>query len=227
LPERKARHYHRLRNLHEYITIPGGPQPPTDVEGAILAGGDSRRMGRDKALLPIGGRTFLEAIADALAPVVGRMRLIGRGPAPELPRVGAQPDLLPGRGPLSGIHAALATAEAGRVVVVACDLPFVTTAFLRGLVDALSPSWDAVVPCPGGNPVAVCAVYRIACLRNVEDRIARGELAARELARSLNARLLDDVELSRLDPSGRCLLNLNTPLDYEKAVRIVGNESKT
>jgi molybdopterin-guanine dinucleotide biosynthesis protein A len=213
--------------LHEYITIPGGSQPGTDVEGAILAGGDSRRMGRDKALLPIGGRTLLEAVAEALAPVVGRIRIIGRGLAPELPLVGAQPDLYPGRGPLSGIHAALATAEAERVLVVACDLPFVTTAFLRGLVEALSPEWDAVVPCPGRNPVAVCAVYRITCLKNVEERIARGELAARDFARSLNARFLDDADLERLDPSGRCLLNLNTPLDYEKAAAMLGNESKT
>lgn len=213
--------------MHEYITIPEAPKPMADLEGAILAGGESRRMGQDKALLPIGGRTLLEAIADALRPLVERIRVVGREPAPGLPLRNAQPDLCPGHGPLSGIHAALATAEAGRVLVVACDLPLVTTAFLRGLVEALAPELDAVVPCPAGTPVAVCAVYRTACLRYIEERLARGELAAGDFAKSLNARFLDDADLERLDPSGRCLLNLNTPVDYERAREILGNESKT
>ncbi len=198
-----------------------------DLEGAILAGGESRRMGRDKALLPIGRRTFLEAIVDALRPLVERIRVVGRESAEGLAFGNAQPDLYPGHGPLSGIHAALATAEAGRVLVVACDLPLVTTAFLRGLVGELPPELDAVVPCPAGNPIAVCALYRTTCLQNVEERLARRELAAGDFAKSLNARFLDDADLGRLDPSGQCLLNLNTPMDYERAKEILGNESKT
>jgi molybdopterin-guanine dinucleotide biosynthesis protein A len=227
LPERKARRYHRLRNLDEYITNHGRPKPEPDLEGAILAGGESRRMGRDKALLAIGDRTFLEAIRDALHPLVGRVRVVGREPAPGPALGNAQPDLRPGLGPLSGIHTALATAEAGRVVVVACDLPLVTTPFLRGLVQELSPELDAVVPCPGGEPVPVCAVYRTACLGRIEERLDRGDLVARDFARSLKARFLDDLDLARLDPSGRCLLNLNTPLDHENLRRILEAESKT
>jgi molybdopterin-guanine dinucleotide biosynthesis protein A len=213
--------------LHEYITVTSAPKPGAGVEGAILAGGQSRRMGRDKLLLPFGGGTVLQAISKALLPLVERLRLIGREPTPGFPFPATQPDLRPGLGPLSGIHAALATAEADRVLVVACDLPFVTTAFLRGLLEGLSPSLDAVVPCPGGEPVAVCALYRVSCLEGLAGRLERAELAATDFAKSLRARFLDDHDLSRLDPFGRCLLNLNTPLDYEKALRILRNESKT
>ena len=182
-------------------------------------------MGRDKLLLPFGGGTVLQAISEALLPLVERLRLIGREPTRGRPA--AQPDLHPGLGPLSGIHAALATAEADRVLVVACDLPFVTTAFLGGLVEGLSPELDAVVPCPGGEPVAVCALYRVTCLEDLAARLERQALAASDFAGSLRARFLDDRDLSRLDPSGHCLLNLNTPLDYEKAREILRNESKT
>lgn len=211
--------------MHEYITNSDGPKPLPDLEAAILAGGKSRRMGRDKALLPFGGRTFVEAIAEALRPLVRRVRVVGRAPAP--PLGDTQPDLRPGLGPLSGIHAALATAEASRVLVVACDLPLVTTFFFRGLAEELSPELEAVVPCPGGYPVAVCAIYRTSCVGNLEDRLNRGKLAAADFARSLNARFLDDADLERLDPSGRCLLNFNTPLDHDELRRILGAESKT
>ncbi len=213
--------------MDEYITAASSPKPGAAVEGAILAGGKSRRMGREKLLLPFRGATVIQIVCDALLPVVERLRLIGREPIPGLPRLPAQPDLHPGLGPLSGIHAALATAEADRVLVVACDLPFVTTAFLRGLLEALAPDIDAVVPCPGGEPVAVCALYRVACLGELSRRLERRELAAHAFASALRARFLDDRDLSRLDPSGTCLLNLNTPLDYQKAQEILRNESKT
>jgi molybdopterin-guanine dinucleotide biosynthesis protein A len=221
-----ARSYHRLRNLHEYITNALPSKPGAGVEGAILAGGKSRRMGRDKLLLPLGPGTLLERVEAALRPLVDRIRVIGRDPRPEI-GVSAQPDLRPGLGPLSGIHAALATARAGNVMVVACDLPFVTTAFLRGLLERLSPEVEAVVPCPEGKPVAVCALYRASCLETLESRLNRGELAAGDFARSLKARFLDDRDLRAIDPSGRSLLNLNTPSDYEKALSLLKNESKT
>ena len=213
--------------MDEYITVASAPKPGAGVEGAILAGGKSRRMGRDKLLLPFGGGTVLQAISEAVLPLVERLRLIGRDPTLGLLFPDAQPDLHPGLGPLSGIHAALATAEADRVLVVACDLPFVTTAFLRGLLEGLSPELEAVVPCPGGEPVAVCALYRVTCLEDLAARLERRALAASDFAGSLRARFLDDRDLTRLDPSGHCLLNLNTPLDYEKAREILRNESKT
>jgi len=213
--------------LDEYITVASSPKPGAAVEGAILAGGKSRRMGREKLLLPFRGSTVVQAISEALLPLVARLRLIGREPIPSLPQLLAQPDLYPGLGPLSGIHAALATSEADRVLVVACDLPFVTTAFLRGLLEALSPELEAVVPCPGGEPVAVCALYRVSCLDRLASRLERRELAASSFASSLRARFLDDRDLSKFDPSGRCLLNLNTPSDYDKAREILENESKT
>jgi molybdopterin-guanine dinucleotide biosynthesis protein A len=220
-----ARQYHKLRNLPEYITIPGASKSRPELEGAVLAGGKSRRMGQDKLFLRLGAGTVLDAVCSALKPLVDRMRLVGREPQPGL--LPSQPDLLPGLGPLSGIHAALATADADRVLVVACDLPFVTTRFLRGLVEAMPPDADAVVPSPGGEPVAVCALYRVHCFAALESRLERRELTARDFAKSLNARFLDDQEISALDPSGRCLVNLNTPEDYERARTILRNESIT
>jgi molybdopterin-guanine dinucleotide biosynthesis protein A len=182
-------------------------------------------MGRDKLFLSFGGKTALQRISAAMQPLVDRLRVVGRSPSAEI--IEAQADLYPGLGPLAGIHAALATAAAARVLVVACDFPLVTESFLRGLAGALTEGYDAVVPSPGGQPLAVCAVYRAACAAEAASRLERRELAAQSFVRSLTARFLDDSELSRLDPSGSCLLNVNTPGDFERARAILGHESKT
>lgn len=179
-------------------------------------------MGRDKLLLSLGGRPILERLLDALEPLTGRIRLIGREAVPGWTgrRLMARADMFPGLGPLSGIHTALATAESPVVIVVGCDLPFVTASFLGGLLERLTPGVDAVVPCPASGPVPVCAVYRDSALAEAESRIRRRELATRAFVGALRARLVSGEELERLDPDGRCLLNLNTPSDYENALRL-------
>ncbi|MGH9324814.1 MAG: molybdenum cofactor guanylyltransferase [Vicinamibacteria bacterium] len=205
--------------MHEYITNPERQEPSADLEGAILAGGLSRRMGCDKALLHLGGRQIVDAIAEALLPLVRRVRVMGRERESRKAFAGLeiQPDLRPGLGPLSGIHSALSTARADAVLIVACDLPFVTTVFFRGLVEHLTADFDAVVPCPGNVPVAVCALYRRSCLSALEARLDRRELVAADFARSLRTRFLGDEEIGKLDPADRCLWNLNTKADYVQA----------
>jgi molybdopterin-guanine dinucleotide biosynthesis protein A len=194
----------------------------SDTEGAILAGGESRRMGRDKLLLSLGGRPILDRIEAALAPLSRPIRLIGRDEVPGPARRSLTPrnDIFPGLGPLSGIHTALAVAESPAIIVVACDLPFVTTAFLTGLLERLTSEVDAVVPCPASGPVPVCAVYRASIVAEAESRIRRRDLATRGFVDAVRTRFVAGRDLEELDPDDRCLLNLNTPADYETALRL-------
>lgn len=198
------------------------------LEGAILIGGRSRRMGRDKAGLVLGAHTVLERVAMALRPLVATCRLVGRAPD-SLPDTLAaskvEPDAIPGLGPLSGIHAALSVAR-HPVVVVACDMPFVTTSFLAGLAERLEPAYDAVIPEANRGPVAVCAVYHPRCLPRLEERLRTGRLSAQAFARALETRWIRANELSELDPKARCLTNLNTLEDYEAALAVVEAEDR-
>src|ERR1044071_5924859 len=100
-----------------------------DVEGFILVGGASSRMGRDKSRLMLGSRTTVERIAEAMAEVATRVRLVGRlkDGHGDGNRFEALPDLADSWGPLGGIQAALHAAEAEWCLVIACDLPFVST----------------------------------------------------------------------------------------------------
>jgi len=186
-------------------------------------------MGRDKSGLMVGGRLMLERVVDAVSPIVERLRLVGSNQTDTgiskvtTTRYDQQPDLEPGLGPLAGIHAALATSRVPAVLVVACDLPFVTERFLRGLCAALTASHDAVVPKDvSGRPVAVCAVYRTSCLSNLERRLKQQELAARDFVASVRTHYLEGEALRTLDPKDLCLKNINTPADLEEAQRIAG-----
>jgi len=202
-----------------------------DIEGAILAGGQSSRMGRDKSALVLGGVSVLERVGGAMAPLVGRIRVIGDR-VTEPGGYAVQPDLRPGLGPLSGIHAALATAESSTVLVVACDLPFVTTELLAGIIALLEYGTDAVVPRVSGRAVPVCALYRRACLERLQACLDRGELIAQQFVASLATTYVDDDVLERINFHGShrshriCLKNINTPEDFEQAEEIAAEELK-
>lgn len=196
------------------------------IEGAILVGGESRRMGRSKSTLALGGRPVLERLRQAMQPLTERLRLVGGDP-PETPcGLEHQPDLMPGFGPLSGIHAALATARSSTVLVVACDLPFVTTAFLKALARLATRDVDAVVPSPSSGPVPVCAIYRKTCLEVLEARLEQGEFSARAFVESIAIRRVRQRELRAIDPENQCLFNMNDPTDFEMAQTILARERR-
>lgn len=187
-----------------------------DLEGAILTGGQSRRMGRDKSTLVLGEMTMVERVAAAMTPITSRVRLVG-GFAGGTGSWTVQPDLRPGLGPLSGIHAALTTAAAPAVIVVACDLPLVTTRLLCALIEQLSSGIDAVVPRLAGRAIPVCAVYRTSCVAAVNECLDRGELKAHRFVDALKTHFVEDEALARLDPEGLGLSNINTPSDLADA----------
>jgi molybdopterin-guanine dinucleotide biosynthesis protein A len=182
---------------------------------AILAGGQARRLGgQDKTALIVDGSRFLERQIAALCPLTDTIVLVGycgHGPAP-LP---VEPDRWPGTGPLGGIVTALAAAVGDRVLVLAGDLPFVTTPFLAYLV-TVEPAAAAVIPVLDGRWHPLCAVYARRALDVLSDALARGE---REVARAvtrLDPRLVGVAELAPFDADGGLLANINTPDDMAR-----------
>src|SRR6476659_4227802 len=141
-----------------------------DVKGFILVGGASRRMGRDKAQLTLAGQTFVDRIGNELSAVASSVSLVGA----RQERAGYKtvPDIHEHWGALGGIHGAL-TAATGWAVVVACDLPFVTSELIERLITFAGETTDAVVPIqPDGRPQPVCALYRRStCLPEIDKLI--------------------------------------------------------
>jgi molybdopterin-guanine dinucleotide biosynthesis protein A len=182
-----------------------------NVAGAVLAGGASSRMGRDKAHLEVGGVAGATRAARLLESLFEEVLLVGGNPPADAPgrRV---PD---GAGPacaLRGLVAALAAAAAPRVLVVATDLPRLGEDLPLALV--AWPEADAVVPRTSRGPQPLCALYaRDAVLPVARARLASGELALHGLLAALRTAYLEPADLARLDPQGTALFNLNTPDD--------------
>jgi molybdopterin-guanine dinucleotide biosynthesis protein A len=191
-----------------------------EVEGFILAGGASSRMGTDKARLELDGLNFVERIERALASITARASLVGaaveRGAAwPGLPVIS---DVHVKWGALGGLHAALAASRSEWAAVVACDLPFVTGELFVRLA-SLRENFDAVVPMQAdGRLQPLCALYRVSTtLSRAEELIANGERRPRALLGRIQARTVAFDELNDLPGAESFFLNINTPEDYAHA----------
>lgn len=196
----------------------------TDPLGAILAGGESRRFGANKAFATVGGRRAIDRVAAALGGATGRIVLI----ANDFARFGelgweVRGDAVAGAGPVAGIEAALRWArEEGRpgALVCACDLPFVSPALLRALADA-GRSGDALAVVPestgrrGMEPL--CAWYAADALPAAEAALRAGGGAVRALLEAIPVARMPLDGVRRFGDPGILFLNLNTPDDLRRA----------
>ena len=192
---------------------------PSTISAIILAGGQSRRMGRDKALIDYQGRPIIAHVIDTLRTlsddvivVSNRSDLYG----PFGARVVA--DYNPPCGPLGGIAAGLRAAQHELAVVVACDMPFLNVDLLRWLID-LAAGYDAVVPQTGNEFEPLHAVYRRDCYGPIVQRIEHGERRVISFFADVRLRPVPEPEWRALDPAGRSLINLNTPDDVDTLLK--------
>ena len=185
-----------------------------DIEGFILAGGASSRMGTDKAQLRLGGLTLVESVAGALSEIDGRVRVVSSRHGGELRGLGVVPDFYEDCGALGGLHSALVHAEAQWVAVVSCDLPFVTGGLMRRLTSFVKEGVEAVVPVQAdGRVQPLCALYeRRPCLEIVERLLREGERRPRVLVAQARTRLADFALLADL-PGTTLFQDRNSPDD--------------
>ena len=128
-------------------------------------------------------------------------------------------DLRPGAGPLGGLYTAIVAASPARVLVVACDMPFLTAPFLRHLV-AGATGVDAVVPRTADGYHPLCGVYAPSAAEPLRRRIESGRLKVIDALADLKVREIGPEEIARYDPDGRLFFNVNTPDDYRRALRL-------
>jgi len=189
------------------------------VAGFILAGGESRRMGTEKARLVLNGQSFVERIARELSIVTSAIKVVGDKFSPaelNLPiDIEAAPDVYPQWGALGGVHAALSACSETWALVVACDFPFVTSELFARLAGVRS-DFEAVAPIQqDGIPQPLCSLYRVEpCLRLAEQLIKSNERKPITLLQSVRTRWVYFNELNDLEGADSFFDNINTPEDY-------------
>lgn len=189
----------------------------------IQAGGESRRMGKDKALIPFLGRTMIERVLGRISKLADEVLVTTNKPE-SYAFLGLRlvPDVIPGRGALGGLYTALSAAGQPLVAVVACDMPFVSSELLAYERDLLNQGgYDAVIPRTQGGTEPFHAVYqREACLPLVEAVIQADKWRVDAWYANANVRLLSPEETRPYDPQGLAFWNVNTPEELAEAERM-------
>lgn len=191
------------------------------MTGVVLAGGRNSRMGRDKASLPWQGSDFLQVILQKLTAVCDELIVVTNMARTEmLPNVRYVADIIPQRGPLSGIHAGLVHATTDLVFVTACDMPYLSVAAVNHL-RSLSPGWDVVAPGEAEYLEPLFACYRKTCIPVIESLLQQDIRKTQALFPLVRYRQVPLDEMKQFDPQLRFLYNINFPSDYQAALREV------
>jgi molybdenum cofactor guanylyltransferase len=193
-----------------------------DATGFITAGGRSSRMGKDKAWLELGGRAMIEYVIAALVPVTAKVAIIANSREYERLGFAVFADSQTGIGPLEAIRTALSNALTRRVMLVGCDLPFVTPDLFNRLL-TIPGEHVALVPVDAdGKLEPLCAIYGIEALPVVTDLITAGERKVSHLFDRVPTRLVPFDELRDLQRSELFFENINTPEDFARARERLG-----
>lgn len=195
----------------------------TPVGGIVLCGGQSRRMGKPKAWLPVGSEYLLQRVVGIVVGVVEPVIVAAR-PHQQLPPLPASVetvcDAVDNAGPLAGLAAAFANL-AGRcdaVFVTSCDHPLIRPPFIRRLIALLGDD-PGIIPSYEDHTYPLVAVYRLTVSTLLADMLARNQFRVHDFAHRCGARILSPSDLKDVDPDFASLRNVNDPRAYAQLLQ--------
>jgi molybdopterin-guanine dinucleotide biosynthesis protein A len=196
-----------------------------NISAVLLAGGESRRMGRDKATLLFGGEPLWRIQLDLLRKLEPSEILISArtDPAWRPADVSFVADNPPSRGPLSGISAALARAATTHLLSLAIDMPFMNEQYLRSLYCGIEPD-RGVIPVIGGRGEPLAAIYPVEAHPEFEAALSGSDFSLQKLAKELVSK--DKLRVVRVTKEEEALFrNLNEPMDLEPDSFVIGKSA--
>ncbi len=196
----------------------------SDITAVILAGGQSRRLGRDKAVEPFAGEPLIRRVIRRASEAVATQHVVVVVADPA--RAAALPlddghrtaiDVFPDCGSLGGIYTGLNASSTEWALVTACDMPFLSAPLLADMA-GLRDGVDAVVPVVDGRPEPTHALYSRRCLPAIESRIRAGQLKISGFFDDVEVRYVPESDIRRLDPDLLSFFNINRPEDLSQAI---------
>ena len=191
-----------------------------DATAVVLTGGKSSRMGQPKALLPFAGEPLIAHVVRGLKKMFAEAVVVA-APEQELPILPALlvRDQVAYQGPVSGIYHGLKASTNEVCFVTSCDAPFLNLRLIDHLLSQIS-DYDVVVPFWEDRYQPLHAVYRRSVTPLLHEQLDRGELRPIFLYDKVRTRKIDENEIRRFDSEGLSFLNMNSPAEYDAALRI-------
>ncbi len=188
----------------------------TTISAAVLAGGESRRMGRDKALLRFHGKPLLQVVLGRVSTVFAHPFVVSNSPEryPFL-TCPVVPDRMPGKGPLAGIDAALRYAATPFVFACGCDMPFLSESLLCLLAGKAIEGIDLVLPSGPDGAEPLCAIWGKTAIPAIERALAEERLSLVLLANQLSVHHVTIDEVALADPTFASFRNFNTAEEWD------------
>jgi len=183
----------------------------------VLAGGESKRLGTDKAFLKIGNQILIEGIVEKMAQIGDEVIIVTNSPQ-RYGHLAARlvGDIYPGTGVLGGLYSGLRAAHSEYGLVVACDMPFLDLRLLRYMI-LLSPGHDVVIPRVGGLTEPLHAIYSKECLQPIERLLSAGGFKIIGFFPEVRVRYVEEEEIKLFDSQCFSFFNINILEDLEKA----------
>jgi len=173
-----------------------------DISAYIIAGGQSRRFGQDKALYPYQGRPLIEYVIEAAGRVFDRIAIVAdRADRFSYPDIPCHSDIISGQGPIGGVLTALRYADTDRVFILACDMPELDSGLMIHM-NAVSEGYDVTVPWVGEYYEPLHAIYAKNCLMPIEESIRKGKRQIVSFFDQVSIRKVTEEDIRKfIDPS--------------------------
>ena len=195
----------------------------------ILAGGKSSRLGRNKALQVLGGKSLIQRVVERLDVLSAEIVIVTAGgegmPVSSAATIKTVPDIYAGRGPLVGLYSGLSASTSQQAIVVGCDMPFLSIGLLQYMAQ-ISSAFDIVVPRIEDKVEPLCAVYSTTCIPAIRELLEHDELKVNRLFGMVQVRYVGEDEIDRFDPELLSFFNINSRADLVRAGQIAAEKGQ-
>jgi molybdenum cofactor guanylyltransferase len=188
------------------------------ITAIILAGGKNSRMGTDKGLLKVAGKSIIERQINILQPLVNDILIIHNGDNYADLGFQVHKDIIQDCGPMGGIYTALTVSHTFKNLILSCDMPFISTELLQLILDK-AEDCDIAIPRHGEKLEPICAVYDRSCLSTLKNLLDQGALKMMEALKFFRVK---EIPVPNIILSSNPFININTPEDFLKIKALKG-----
>lgn len=190
------------------------------VSCIILAGGRSARIGQEKAFLRIGERTIIEEQTSTLSKIFTEI-IITTNNRKSFKKIDTKvvTDIVPDAGPLGGLYSGLAASSNIHCFVIGCDMPFINLELIKYMIEKIEEN-DIIIPLSTRGKEVLFAIYSVNCRETIRQQIELRNLKLLDILSFHKVKYISCEEIEMFDPKELCFFNVNSPNDYDKALRI-------